>query len=42
MINHNSLICLSALQMPWYWYLALAFIDVQGNCLGKYIMHDKV
>uniref|UniRef100_A0A0E0PN59 EamA domain-containing protein n=1 Tax=Oryza rufipogon TaxID=4529 RepID=A0A0E0PN59_ORYRU len=25
--------------MPWYWYLALAFIDVQGNCLAIKAYH---
>ena len=24
------------LQIAWYWYLALAFIDVQGNYFGEY------
>ncbi|XP_012699850.1 solute carrier family 35 member F1 [Setaria italica] len=24
------------LQVAWYWYLALAFIDVQGNYLCEY------
>jgi solute carrier family 35 protein F1/2 len=23
------------LLIPWYWYLALVFIDVQGNFLGE-------
>jgi len=27
------------LQIAWYWYLALAFIDVQGNYLGEYRHH---
>uniref|UniRef100_A0A0D9ZZX1 Uncharacterized protein n=1 Tax=Oryza glumipatula TaxID=40148 RepID=A0A0D9ZZX1_9ORYZ len=28
-----------SMAMPWYWYLALAFIDVQGNCLAIKAYH---
>jgi hypothetical protein len=35
-ISHLAVLAALVLQIPWYWYLVLSFVDVQGNYLGEY------